>query len=92
MKKPRAKQRDFKSRLKFFGPASKSIRGNPSCLAGYFTWPQVALTHHAFHRCLYPSVCGPVKQRAFRILCWKVFGFLGQPDSRSSNRPMRRFV
>jgi hypothetical protein len=57
MKKSRAKQRGTSIRLKFFG----SLACCPSCLAGYFTWPQVALTHHAFHRCLYASRVTPVK-------------------------------
>src|SRR5215208_8455764 len=50
MKKPRAKQRGTS---KWFEVFRVSLSGCPSCLAGYFPWPQVALTHHAFHRCLY---------------------------------------
>src|SRR4029079_6825725 len=45
MKKSRAKQRGTSNSFEVF---RVSIR-RPSCLAGYFTWPQVALTHHAFH-------------------------------------------
>jgi hypothetical protein len=45
-KVPRQAARDFK--------VSEVVRVRfptfPSCLAGYFTWPQVALTHHVFHR------------------------------------------
>ena len=48
MKKPRAKQRGTSNRFEVFRVSFKL----PSCLAGYFTWPQVALTHHVFHRCL----------------------------------------
>src|SRR5689334_13165606 len=60
MKKPRAKQRDFKIGLKCLGHRDSS--GNPCCLAGYFTWPQVALTHHVCHRCLYAPPAARVKQ------------------------------
>src|SRR5690349_21656128 len=60
MKKPRAKQRDFKIGLKCLGHRDSS--GNPCCLAGYFTWPQVALTHHVCHRCLYAPRAARVKQ------------------------------
>ena len=44
--KPRASQRGA------FHQISKLIYGkdSPSCLADYFTWPQVALTHHVCHR------------------------------------------
>ena len=40
--KPRAEQRGafHQSRSIHLG------KDSPSCLAGYFTWPQVALTHH----------------------------------------------
>src|SRR6185503_7274895 len=48
-KVPRQAARDFK----VFEVVSGSMSPFPSCLAGYFTWPQVALTHHVFHRCLY---------------------------------------
>src|SRR5215217_7680324 len=42
--KPRAKQRGaYLSKPSVCGPL---LRGAPSCLAVYFTWPQVALTHH----------------------------------------------
>jgi hypothetical protein len=44
-------------RLKFVG----SFISYPSCLAGYFTWPQVALTHHVFHRWLYAAKITAVK-------------------------------
>ena|SRR5437867_12565727 len=27
---------------------TQRLKDSPSCLAGYFTWPQVALTHHVF--------------------------------------------
>jgi len=54
MKKSRAKQRGTSNRLKCFGSC-------PSCLAGYFTWPQVALTHHACHRRLYAPQTTTVK-------------------------------
>jgi len=47
-KAPRQAARDFK----VFEVVSGSMSPFPSCLAGYFTWPQVALTHHVFHRCL----------------------------------------
>jgi hypothetical protein len=31
----------------FFEPFRKQrLKDSPSCLADYFTWPQVALTHH----------------------------------------------
>jgi len=33
----------------------------PSCLAVYFTWPQVALTHHVCHWRLYAVKHNPVK-------------------------------
>jgi len=48
--KSRAKQRGTSKAFEVFGLV---FSGFPSCLAGYFTWPQVALTHHAFQRCLY---------------------------------------
>jgi hypothetical protein len=44
-KKSRAKQRGTSQELEVCGVA---LLGWPSCLAGYFTWPQVALTHHVF--------------------------------------------
>jgi len=44
MKKPRAKQRGTSNRFEVF---RVSLR-RPSCLAVYFAWPQVALTHHVF--------------------------------------------
>jgi hypothetical protein len=47
MKKSRAKQRGTSKAFEVFRVRSATF---PSCLAGYFTWPQVALTHHAFHR------------------------------------------
>src|SRR3712207_1707204 len=40
---PRAKQRGTSSGSRFCGRLEA-----PSCLAVYFTWPQVALTHHVF--------------------------------------------
>src|SRR6185503_7945057 len=49
MKKSRAKQRGTSNRFEVF----RVSLACPSCLAGYFTWPQVALTHHACHRRLY---------------------------------------
>ncbi len=49
MKKPRAKQRGTSNRFEVFRVSDAC----PSCLAGYFSWPQVALTHHACHRRLY---------------------------------------
>src|SRR5215218_3706991 len=64
MKKSPAKQRDFKIGLKFFG----SLYRCPSCLAGYFAWPQVALTHHVFHRCLYAPRAAAVKFRSPAII------------------------
>src|SRR5437773_12274016 len=43
--KSRAKQRGTSNPSEVFG----SLLSNaPSCLAVCFTWPQVALTHHAF--------------------------------------------
>jgi hypothetical protein len=56
--KARAKQRGTSKSLEVFRDC---LLGRPSCLAGYFTWPQVALTHHAFHRCLYASPVVTVK-------------------------------
>jgi len=57
-KAPRQTTRDF-NRFEVF----RVFIACPSCLAGYFTWPQVALTHHAFHRCLYASRTITVKFR-----------------------------
>jgi hypothetical protein len=53
--------RDFKYCLKFFRVCQFRSDG-PSCLAGYFTWPQVALTHHVCHRCLYAPRAAAVKR------------------------------
>jgi hypothetical protein len=61
MKKPRAKQRGTSNRFEVFRVSRKC----PSCLAGYFTWPQVALTHHACHRCLYAPRTTTVKAEDF---------------------------
>jgi len=57
MKKPRAKQRGTSNRFEVF----RVFTACPSCLAGYFTWPQVALTHHACHRRLYAPQTTTVK-------------------------------
>jgi hypothetical protein len=57
MKSPALNNAGLQIRLKFFG----SPLSCPSCLAGYFTWPQVALTHHVFHRCLYAPKTTAVK-------------------------------
>src|SRR5262249_27051124 len=46
MKKPRAQQRGTSKSFEVFRVSAS----RPICLAGYFTWPQVALTHHVFHR------------------------------------------
>ena len=44
--KARAQQRGTSKSFEVFRVSTR----RPSCLAGYFTWPQVALTHHVFHR------------------------------------------
>jgi len=46
MKKPRANNAGLQNQFEVFRDSTR----RPSCLAGYFTWPQVALTHHVFHR------------------------------------------
>jgi len=56
--KSRAKQRGTSNRFEVFRGLAF---GCPSCLAGYFPWPQVALTHHAFRRWLYASADTTVK-------------------------------
>src|SRR3982751_659619 len=38
-----------------FWPCRLLLAGSPSCLADYFSWPQVALTHHVCHCCLYAA-------------------------------------
>ena len=43
-KNPALNNAGLQIRLKLFG----SLFSCPSCLAGYFAWPQVALTHHVF--------------------------------------------
>src|ERR1051325_3481219 len=35
-----------KAGILFAGSSCEASRDGPSCLAVYFTWPQVALTHH----------------------------------------------
>jgi hypothetical protein len=60
MKKPRAKQRGTSNKFEVFRVSDL----RPSCLAGYFPWPQVALTHHAFPRCLYAPKPTSVKNTA----------------------------
>src|ERR1043166_2939238 len=57
-KAPVLNNRDFKS-FEVFRATKVYQASNPSCLAGYFTWPQVALTHHVCHRCLY-AACAAV--------------------------------
>jgi hypothetical protein len=47
LQKPRAKQRGAFSSEESLFSGSVSWKDAPSCLAVYFTWPQVALTHHA---------------------------------------------
>ena len=64
MKKPALNNAGLQIGLKFFG----SCLHCPSCLAGYFTWPQVALTHHAFRRWLYASQIATVKLLPFAHL------------------------
>src|ERR1041384_8766345 len=44
-KKSRAKQRGTSNPFEVGSGLSSDY---PSCLAGYFAWPQVALTHHVF--------------------------------------------
>jgi len=50
MKKPRANNAGLQNQFEVFRDSTR----RPSCLAGYFTWPQVALTHHVFHRAYTP--------------------------------------
>jgi hypothetical protein len=59
--KSRAKQRGTSEELEVCGVVR--CRTRPSCLAGYFTWPQVALTHHVFRKCLYASRRAAVKSK-----------------------------
>jgi hypothetical protein len=56
IKNSRAKQRGTSERIEVDG-----LLKAPSCLAVYFTWPQVALTHHVFHVRLYADSLGAVK-------------------------------
>src|SRR5689334_17156774 len=66
MKKvPVLNNRDFKSCLKF-SSLTKFLLASSCCLAGYFTWPQVALTHHVCHRCLYAPRAAHVNRRSFK--------------------------
>src|SRR5215813_8265740 len=57
-KNPALNNAGLQSRLKFFGFV---VSNYPSCLAVCFTWPQVALTHHVCHGCLYAAATGGVK-------------------------------
>jgi hypothetical protein len=82
-KAPVLNNRDFKIRLKFFGPAN--YRTNPSCLAGYFTWPQVALTHHVCHRCLYAPRAAPVKHDIRGIAVAEGFLSINMPNGEGLN-------
>jgi hypothetical protein len=50
IKSPALNNAGLQNRFEVFG----FLQRRPSCLAGYFTWPQVALTHHAFHRAYTP--------------------------------------
>jgi len=55
--KPRAGEQ----RGAFIKLDNNGLKDSPSCLADYFSWPQVALTHHG--RCietLATSYCQPV--------------------------------
>jgi len=61
MKSPALNNAGLQNRFEVF---LGSLFSCPSCLAGYFTWPQVALTHHVFHRCLYASRAAAVKLSA----------------------------
>jgi hypothetical protein len=47
---PRQTTRDFISAEVFSG---RGLSGLPELFSGCFPWPQVALTHHVFHSCLY---------------------------------------
>src|SRR5918999_2538320 len=69
--------------LKWFG----SLLGCPSCLAGYFTWPQVALTHHAFRRWLYASQTATVK---FCCSSLPISTFLCASAVKETGPPQRR--
>jgi len=61
-------------------------RTDPSYLAVCFTWPQVALTHHVFHSCLYACHCMSVKQGE---KCRR-FGFAWQAGWRRSTAGCKR--
>src|SRR6185295_20224826 len=64
---PRQTTRDFRVAEVYSG---LSFRACPSCLAVCFTWPQVALTHHVFHLCLYAAGIRTVKQRcSLKVQC-----------------------
>jgi hypothetical protein len=60
-KSPGAKQPRLQKLFEVFRTCRDFSRDRPSCLAGYFAWPQVALTHHVCHRCLYARGTPPVK-------------------------------
>jgi hypothetical protein len=63
-KKSRAKQRGTSKNRLEVGGASIEV---PCCLAVYFMWPQVALTHHVFFQTrLYAPAAATVKRRARR--------------------------
>src|SRR4029079_11498446 len=88
MKKSRAKQRGTSNPFEVFG----SLISYPSCLAGYFTWPQVALTHHVFHRAYTPLV---LRLSSLRLSnrsstsFYLVSGFFCHHDGEGSKRPIR---
>jgi hypothetical protein len=73
-KKSRAKQRGTsKKRLEVGGTLLwRAVR----CLAVYFTWPQVALTHHVFaQKRLYPRLPMAVKRCCLSELLERVMCF-----------------
>src|SRR6267143_5200526 len=41
------------------------LKDSPSCLADYFTWPQVALTHHVFAKSIETLPANCVKKRSY---------------------------
>jgi len=53
------------------------MKDSPSCLADYFTWPQVALTHHVRSRSIETPGGGSCQDEGLRALgCQTHFPFL----------------
>src|SRR5882672_8618786 len=46
-------------------PFAERLTDSPSCLADYFTWPQVALTHHVFAKPIETLPANSVKKRGY---------------------------